>query len=510
MQTIVDLITKSFSLHSSKAAIRIRDHLWTYGDLRNYSDNISKFLLESGIRKGDRVVVLMNKSIYFYGAITGILRDGGVYVPLDVRTPPARLAGILKDIAPICVFIDRRSIRHYQECQKMLNNQFRTLYLDDSGDNSFEKISFREESMKGIGKCTPLSSEDLAFILYTSGSTGAPKGAMLTHGGLSNIINYTIECFDYRSEDVGSSLSANAFDGSLFEMFPILCSGGMLGVYPEETLFLRDILELTYKYSITKLFLVPSTLNALVNSELIKPELLNTVKDVFLGGEAIPVNTLIKIMNLLPQARFHNLYGPAEATIYTSQYTFSKRLNPQAKILSIGFPAANTNYFLDKTDNKEEKEKGELVVIGIQVGAGYWNDPERTRNAFGVTDKGERYYRTGDIASFNPKVGYFFHGRKDQQIKFMGYRIELGEIESILSLLPLAKENVVIPIYKNGKIEELRLIYSAAGDCDKEIRKHLSKHLPSYMIPKSMIRVESVPKNQNNKIDRALIKEIYG
>jgi D-alanine--poly(phosphoribitol) ligase subunit 1 len=211
----------------------------------------------------------------------------------------------------------------------------------------------------------------------------------------------------------------------------------------------------------------------------------------------------------LPQTRFTNCYGPTETILYTSYHIFDRPLNPEVNIFPIGFPIANNKFILDRT-GLSDPQKGELIIVGPQVGAGYWNDPERTRNAFGVTDKGERYYRTGDIASFNPKVGYFIHGRKDHQIKFMGYRIELGEIEHVLTLLPSVKENVVIPVYGKDKIEELRLIYSGDGDCDNEIRKHLNKHLPSYMIPKSLIRVESLPKNQNNKIDRVVIKEMYG
>jgi acyl-coenzyme A synthetase/AMP-(fatty) acid ligase len=258
------------------------------------------------------------------------------------------------------------------------------------------------------------------------------------------------------------------------------------------------------------MFLVPSSLSSLVNSNLIQLDLLSRLKDVFLGGESIPANTLTKIMDMLPGTRFHNCYGPTETTLYTSKYSFSKHLNSQTKILSIGFPVAGNRFVLDRTGFEKERRKGEVLIVGPQVGLGYWNDPEKTNVAFGLNDRGERFYRTGDIASFNPRVGYFIHGRKDHQIKFMGYRIELGEIEHILSLLSPVKENVVIPIYENGKIEELRLIYSGDGECDKEIRKHLSKNLPSYMIPKSMIRVESLPKNQNQKIDRVLIKEMYG
>lgn len=509
MPTVVDLIKRSFSLHQSKVAIRIYDRLWTYSDLQNLADNISRFLLESGMKRGDRVVVLMNKSIYFYAAIVGIIQGGGVYVPLDTRTPSLRLARILGDIYPFYVFIDRNSLRNYQECQKPLNQQPRTLYLDEGEYDGCEKISFKEESIKTMEKFPSLSSEDLALILYTSGSTGVPKGAMITHGNFYNIINFTIEAFDYGPEEVASALNASAFDMSLTDIFPILCSGGMMCVYPEEVIFPSDILDLTYKYGITKMALVPSTLTALVNSGLIQPELLGKLKDIHMGGESIPSNILIQIMNLLPQTRISNCYGPTETILYVSYHIFNRPLNPEVNVFPIGFPIANNKFILDST-GFSDPQKGELIIVGPQVGAGYWNDPERTKISFGINEDGERYYRTGDVASFDPCVGYFVHGRKDHQIKFMGYRIELGEIEHVLSLLPLVKENVVIPIEKDDKVKELRLIYSGDRDCDKEIRKHLSKYLPSYMIPKSMIHTESLPKNQNHKIDRALIKEMYG
>jgi acyl-coenzyme A synthetase/AMP-(fatty) acid ligase len=293
-------------------------------------------------------------------------------------------------------------------------------------------------------------------------------------------------------------------------MLPVLCSGGTLGVYPEEVMFPKDILQLTYEYGITKIFLVPSSLNSLVKSGLIRPELLKNMTDVILGGEIIPVNVLNEIMNRLPHTKFHNGYGPTETTMYVAKHTFQKPPESEEKLLPIGFPIADNYFILENKEFPGEKDKGELIVVGPQVGKGYWNDPEKTESAFGINNKGERFYRTGDIASFDPQVGYFIHGRKDNQIKFMGYRIELGEIEHMVSYLDFIRENVAIPVYDRGKIEGMKLVYSAERNYDKEIWRYLSKNLPNYMAPKYFLRLDELPKNKSNKIDRALIKEKYG
>jgi amino acid adenylation domain-containing protein len=510
VETILDLLETTFSRYQTRVAIRIYDQCWTYRDLENLSNSISNVLLESGIKKGDRVVVLMNKSIYLYAAIVGIMRCGGVYVPLDGKAPATRIARILEDIGPFYFFLDHHFLKNCEEAQHLVKSQFKVLYLDDFESELYERTSFGKKGAENRPEFPSASSEDLALILHTSGSTGVPKGVMISQGNLSNILNYTIKAFEYGPEDVGSALNATSFDMAMTDMFSVLCSGGALGVYPEEIIFPKDILDLTYKYGITKMCLVPSSLSSLVNSNLTQPDLLRGLKDVFLIGELIPAHTLFKAMDLLPNTRFHNWYGPAETTNYNSKHTFGKRLNRRAKNFPIGFPIARNKFVLDRNGFENEEGRGELLIIGPQVGLGYWNDPDKTKKAFGVNENGERYYRTGDIASFDPRVGYFIHGRRDHQIKFKGYRIELSEIEHVVSLLPFVKENVVIPIHENGRVEELRLIYSGERELEKGIRRHLIKHLPNYMIPRKMIPVESLPKNQNNKIDRVRIKEIYG
>jgi len=259
----------------------------------------------------------------------------------------------------------------------------------------------------------------------------------------------------------------------------------------------------------TKTILVTSSLNAIVNSGLIQHERLTNLTHVILGGEQIHNTVLIKIMSLLPHTTFYNCYGSTE-TLCTAIFTLNTPPHSEGEILPIGFPIGDNQFVLDTTDFPYKENKGELIVFGPQVGTGYWNDTEKTKAAFGVNEKGERFYRTGDIASFDPERGYFIHGRKDSQIKFMGYRISLGEIERVVSSVPFITENIIIPLYGDGEARALKLVYAAERDCEKEILAHLKKNLPKYMIPQYFVRFEKLPKNKSNKIDRALLKEKYG
>lgn len=510
MNTVLELIYKSFFLNKSEIAVRIYDNSWSYGELHHMSNRIASFLLEKGIQKGDRVAVLMNKSIYLYAAIIGIMRSGGVYVPFETKAPSFRLAEMLEDISPFYVFVDRLTANNCRKIEQLLQKTLTTVFLDDTESQDYEKIDFEEISVRALVDSPSIHPEDLAYILFTSGSTGKPKGVMITHGNLYFYVNWSLSCFHFGPGEVVSGLHATAFDVSVSDIFLTFCSGATLAVYPEEVIFPKDILRLSCDYGVTKLHLISSSLNSLVKSYLIRPEFMGNLKDVFFGSEMLPINTLIELMNMFPHTKFHNCYGPTETTIWISVHTFHKKPNPEKRILPVGFPLPGHRFVLDTTDFTKDKNKGELIIFGPQVGAGYWNDPEKTDKAFGVNEQGERFYRTGDIASHDPEQGYFVHGRKDSQIKIRGYRIELGEIEHAVSMLPFINENVVIPVYVDGDVKELKLIYTSEQECEKEILKNLRKNLPKYMIPKHFVYLEKLPKNKNNKVDRVLIMEKYG
>ena len=510
MHTVLELLNKSFSLNKDRTAVRIYDDFWSYGELDTISNKIATFLMKNGIKHGDRIIVLMNKSIYLYAAIIGIMKSGGVYIPVYTKTPPLRLSEILNDISPFYVFIDRLSITQYQKSQKFLQRQINTLFLEDTEWANHEKSKLEGCYSQVTSKFLSISPMDLAYIIFTSGSTGIPKGAMISHGNFYHNINCHLTHFDFGPGDVMSGLNAIPFDLSLADTFLSLCSGATLAVYPEEIIFPKDVLELTYKYGITRTIMVSSFLNSLVKSRLIKPERMSTLKTLIFAGEPLGINILIEMMEMFPHTDFYNRYGPTETTMDSAVNKIERVPHPEDVNLPIGFPLPEHIFILDSTDFQREENKGELIIIGPQVGAGYFNNPEKTKLVFGVNEQGERFYRTGDIASFDPEKGYFIHGRKDNQIKYKGYRVELEAIEHAVSSIPFVKEGIVIPIYRENEVEGLKLIYAADKSCKKEILIYLRGNLPSYMIPKYFFHLDQLPKNTSNKIDRKLIKTSYG
>lgn len=508
VSTIVDLLDKTFALHASKTAIRLYDKMWTYHELRELTLDVSQYLQESGLKKGDRVALMMNRSIYLYAAMIGIMRAGGVVVPLDTKTPPARLTDLLAEISPLRVFTDRFSADLFRKCAELSPGRFQAVLLDDGEDSNFVELPFGSARPDDPQKADLLPN-DLAMIYFTSGSTGEPKGVMIPHGSIFMNVQWVIDTLGYNVDDVTSGLNATAFSASTADIFPPLCSGGTLAVYPEEVIFPKDILDLTYTYKVTRTLLVTSTLNALVNSGLIKPEHLQGLKTVLLGGEPANRNVLATVMAMLPNAKFINGYGSTESSLM-AVFSLNDYNGEDGGAVPIGFPIMGIRFTLDKTNFPENEERGELIVHSPHLSIGYWNDPDKTNKVFGKDEHGVPFYRTGDVASFIPGVGYCIHGRKDSQIKFLGYRINLQEIERVVSKVDSVTGNVVIPVRENGEIKSLKLVYEAAADCDEEIHHNLRKSLPRYMIPQHLVRLEQLPKNKSKKIDRALLFTTYG
>jgi D-alanine--poly(phosphoribitol) ligase subunit 1 len=354
----------------------------------------------------------------------------------------------------------------------------------------------------------------IAYIMFTSGSTGVPKGVAVTHQNVLHFIAWGKKSFGVTSEDNFANLSPMYFDNSVFDFYVGMFSGAAL------TPVARDLLTQPYelvpyveKMGCTIWFSVPSLLIYLMTMKAISPGSLYSLRAIVFGGEGYPKVELKKLYDLFKGAAdLVNVYGPTECTCICSAHFLTERdFDDLAGLPTLGRLNQNFDYRILDEDG-DDSSTGELCLIGPNVAAGYINDVERTRKSFiSLTDANrfmKRMYRTGDLVSEEDGLLYFV-GRKDNQIKHMGYRIELEEIEH--ALVRLAEVNQAAVIYHRGQAHYGKLIAFVA--CDKEvegqqIRDQLARLLPAYMVPSQMIVMSWLPKNPNGKIDRrALLAE---
>jgi amino acid adenylation domain-containing protein len=366
---------------------------------------------------------------------------------------------------------------------------------------------------------TPLDTvgtSDLAYVMYTSGSTGQPKGVPITHANATHFVDWAIAHYGLTAGDRNSSHPPLHFDLSVLDVFGTLGTGGTLHLIPPEANLLPvSIAGLIGEQELTQWFSVPSILTYLAKHDAIPPGGYPSLRRVLACGEVLPTATLIYWMERVPHARFSNLYGPTETTVASS---FHDVADPPADAVSsvpIGVPIPGEE-LLVLTGDMERAETGtigDLFIGGIGLSPGYWEDPAKTEAAF-VPDPdnpGRIIYRTGDLASVDEHGIHHFHGRSDTQIKSRGYRIELGDIETALSSLTYLVNAVVVPVQDDnfGSVSVSCAYVSRPGEevTPARIRRDLNPLLPSYMIPTGWREFESFPTNRNGKIDRPAIQK---
>jgi len=499
----------------------------SYGQLEAASNRLARLLGAVGCRRGDRVVLLLPKSPTAVISLLAVLKAGGIYVPLDPANPAARVAAIFASCDPRIVLVAGAAARALGELSARGRPAppYRIGWMD--GRDAWD-LPVRPDFVLSDLEAFPAKPRDpppgacaAAHILFTSGSTGVPKGVVIRHSSVIHFVEWANGYFGPTPEDRHSGHSPLHFDLSTYDVFGTLASGAELHVVPPElNLLPHKLAEFVRASRLTQWFSVPSVLTHMAKSGVVRQGDFPTLRRVLWCGEVFPTPALRHWMQRVPHAAFTNLYGPTETTIASSYYTVPECPREDGASVPIGHPCAGE--VLRVLDEAGEPVSpgaiGELYVGGAGVSAGYWRDPERTRAAFVPApggEPGERLYRTGDLASVSPDGLICFHGRADTQIKARGYRIELGEIEGALLALDGIAEGAVVGVPTDGFAgTTICCAYVPAGGAGRAItpgklRRRLAARLPPYMLPARWLALDRLPRNANGKIGRRELQDAF-
>jgi amino acid adenylation domain-containing protein len=489
----------------------------TYEELAHRSGSLARLLIQQGVRKGDRVGIYTEKSFEAVVAIYGIMKAGAAYVPIDPLAPISRLAFIMQDCGLQHLISSETKIRQLEE-----------LFERKVGLESIIGVRSDELPVRSVGweevYQTPSQSEtpasgvelDLAYILYTSGSTGEPKGVMHTHRSALSFVQWAVTTFSLSSEDRLSNHAPYHFDLSILDMFASAAVGASAVIVPEDVARLpASLAALMSEEKLTVWYSVPFALIQLLQRGRLESRDLRSLRCVLFAGEPFPPKHLRQLMQMLPQSSFFNLYGPTETNVCTF-YEASPVRDNEERPLPIGKACTNTELIVVAGEDQPVApgEIGELLVRGASTMPGYWNRPGQTDRAF--FRRGARppfqevFYRTGDLVQRGADGNYQFLGRKDRQVKVRGFRIELDEIEVALLSHAQVEEAAV---YVRRDAEEIASIETAVvakpgtGPTSLELSRYLSERLPSYALPNRILVVDQLPRTSTGKIDRRTLED---
>ena len=512
-----DLVRSAAADRPESTAVRSGQGEITYGELDARSNGVAHCLAEQGVRTGDRVGLYVDKSIDSVIGLTGILKAGASYVPLDPQGPPARAARILRDCGLEVLITSRKKRGRLQQILQEELSLRAAVLIDDDDDKARGELAPLDVVLRGEIRheddppdtCTA-TDENLAYILYTSGSTGAPKGVAISHRASMAFVKWSHETFDLTPDDNVSSHAPFHFDLSIFDLHASFSAGATVCLVPQGmSVFPQSLAKFIETQKITTWYSVPSVLIQLLLHGRLGERDLGSLRQVLFAGEVFHARYLREVMASLPHAKFYNLYGPTE----TNVCTYYAVPEPPAKDdpIPIGQPCAGDEGFVVDEDGQlvEPGETGELLVAGPTLLNGYWGDAEKTRRVLiegGAGPlEGRRLYRTGDLVHLRNDGHYEFHGRRDNMVKTRGYRVELGEIEAALNRHPSVSEAVVVakPDEMLGNRLEAWLVPRDAPSFDEQdLKKFCADRLPQHMIPERFFVRESLPRTSTAKVDR--------
>lgn len=514
------LLSATSEKFPAKDAVVLGETSITYEELEVKSSQLASSLAAWGVKKGDRVAILLKKSIESIIALFGIMKTGAIYVPIDPFTPPVRSKYIIQSCSIECLITSAQGMSAlFNEGAAELPLR-KAIIVGWSKENLFDKQSaIKCIAWEDFGHDKPadyceacLTDVHPAYILHTSGSTGIPKGVVISHLNALSFVNTAVDFFDISPDDRIASHAPLHFDLSVFDIFGAVKKGATICLVPE---FLSTFPLKLAEFIDTERLSVWNSVSSVLTMLAEKGELdrygFDNLRLIHFSGDIMPAKYLRKLKKHIKNAAFYNIYGQTEANS-SIFYKIGDIPEDDAWKIPIGKPFPNFEVFALNDRNEiivHPGEEGELHIKSSTVALGYWGDEEKSRGKF-VQEAGNylfrsTVYKTGDIVRTDDDGNYLFVGRKDHMVKSRGYRVELGEIELVLTSHPLIRQAVVIAI-PDELIGNKIVAYVSQENEEylnvSELLDYVSNFLPKYMLPESIEILDILPNTSTGKIDR--------
>lgn len=492
---IHEIFEEQLQRYQNKVALKFKDREITFTELNTQANKLAHFLTKNGVETEKRVGVYLDRSIEMIVAVLGILKAGGVYVPVDINDPKERIEFILQDTGTSVLI----STANYKEKLSFYQN---TLIAIDEA-----KEIINTESCDNIPSTA--NANNLAYIMYTSGSTGKPKGVCIEHKSVVRLVRDT-NYFTVNESEVFLQFAPLAFDASTFEIWAPLLNNSTLVIAPPGKISLEEIGSTIKSSGVSSMWLTSGLFNIMVDECI---DDLNGLDQLLIGGDVLSIKHVNKFIDHNKTCKLINGYGPTENTTFTCFYPITEKITSTASV-PVGRPISNTQvYILDNNMNLLPIGiPGELYAGGDGLARCYLNQPELTKEKFvknPFADSEESVlYKTGDIARYLPDGNIELLGRKDNQIKITGHRVELEEIQAIINQYSEVIEAVVLAekdLDGHKKIVAFIQFHDGAIDRVESLRKYLKERMPDYMIPATLIEVNEFPLLSSGKVDRRVL-----
>lgn len=490
---------------------------YTYGEIEKQVDVICKLLLP--LKATDFIGIFSDKSIVTYTGILAILKLGYGYVPINPKFPAKKNASIVEQSAVNTIIADQYCVGMLENivgnktlnivCPDLLESGLPQVKCRNCKIYTIEQLCAPQDPVSNIFRRTPF----YAYLLFTSGSTGQPKGVPVSHSNVANYVNNIIGRYSFASSDRFSQVFDLTFDLSVHDMFVCFAAGATLCIPPRSVF---SPVNYIVSNRISVWFSVPSMGMLIVKSNIFNKSGLQGLKYIFFCGEPLPLLLVSKWLQASPASQIVNLYGPTETTIAISHYrcSLNEIIKEKYGFVSIGKVFDDQKYIILKDDGDVAKrgEAGELLLSGLQVVKCYWNNEKETGIKFiqYSGSKEDTWYKTGDVVICDEDGDLFYVTRTDFQVKVRGYRVELEEIDSLVRKAFNIEMTVSLAIPDQNKLYDkiFTFIEAEIELNEKVIRQAIEERLPPYMIPDRIIQMKRFPLNVNGKIDRGELLNI--